>query len=192
MRSIRNGNEKEFWNYDGGARPMSSETVLVETTRERPQRTRRDTVRMVLVSLGFAFGIMLIIWGVTGSVTGRDAIGLPDDITSVSPSPNDQQVLNQTEIYVDLEPNFEAALTVDGIMLDTTRLGEAVAEPGRQIELPPTAVYDPGNASIRFQPQTGAAIESWSRGTHVVTVEFWNVEVGREGAKRFTWSFTVL
>lgn len=162
------------------------------TSAVRPARTRRDSVRVVLVSLGFAVGVMLILWGVTGSVTGRDAIGLPDQVTSVSPSPNDTQVLNQTEIYVDLEANVEAELIVDGIVLDTSRLGEASTEPGQQIELPPTAIYDPGNASIRFQPQEGAVIEEWSQGMHVVTVVYWDVELGRESERRFTWSFTVL
>lgn len=164
----------------------------VDTTLERPGRSRRDTVRMILVSLGFAAGVMLIIWGVTGSVTGRDAVGLPDQITSVAPSPNDTQVLNQTEIYVDLEPNIEAELIIDGIAIETARLGEATADPGRQVELPPTALYDPGNASIRFQPQEDAVIEEWSQGVHVVTVVYWDVELGREAARRYTWSFTVL
>lgn len=164
--------------------------VVIEA--ERPTRTRGDLIRVVLVSLGFAVGAMLIVWGVTGSVTGRDAIGLPDAITSIAPSPNDQQVLNQTEIMVDLEPNFEAELIVDGVTLETARLGEVTAEPGRQIELPPTAIYDPGNASIRFQPEPDAVIEEWSRGVHVVTVVFWDVELGREAARRYTWSFTVL
>lgn len=155
-------------------------------------RSRRDTVRMVLVSLGFAVGIMLVIWGVTGSVTGREAIGLPDEIVSVAPSPNDAQVLSQTEIYVDLEANVEAELIIDGIAVPTTRLGEVVPEPGQQIEQPPTAVYDPGNAWIRFQPQEGAAVEEWSQGVHVVTIVYWDVELGRDAARRYTWSFTVL
>ena len=66
------------------------------------------------------------------------------------------------------------------------------AEPGQQLELPPTAVYDGGNFSIRFQPQDGAAIERWVRGVHTATVVYWDETEGRSTAKSFTWTFTVL
>lgn len=178
---------------EGASPVLSGENAFVVISPEaRPQRSRRESVRVVLISLGFALGMMLIVWGVTGSVTGRESLGLPDAIENLTPSPNDEQVLNQTEVFVDLEANFEAELIVDGITLDTTRLGEVTAEPGRQVEIPPTAVYDPGNASIRFQPQPDAEIEEWSQGVHVITVVFWNVELGRDAARRYTWSFTVL
>lgn len=158
----------------------------------RPVRTRADVIRVVLVSIGFAVGFMGLVWGVTGAVTGREALGLPDEIEQVSPAPNDNQVLSQTEIFVDLVENTEAELIVDGVRLDVARLGEVTAQPGEQVELPPTAIYDPGNFSIRFQPQAGAAIERWSLGTHTVTVEFWDIEEGRGAATTFTWSFSVL
>jgi hypothetical protein len=183
------GTSRRPTRLDGGVTtcPGENEYVTVAT-----RSGRRDAIRVALVSGGFALGIMLIVWGVTGSVTGRESIGLPDAIESVAPSPNDQQVLSKTEVSVDLVPNTEAELIIDGIVLETVRLGEATAEPGRQVELPPTAIYDPGNAAIRFQPREGASIESWTRGVHIVTVVYWDVELGREAARRYTWSFTVL
>jgi hypothetical protein len=156
-------------------------------------RTRREIIEMVLVSLGFATGIMLIVWGVSGSVTGREALGIPDEIERVSPAPNDSQVLSRTEIFVDLAAGLEAELIVNGVTLETSRLGEVEGlAPGAQVDLPPTAIYDPGNFSIRFQPQEGAAIEEWELGVHNVTVVYWEIEKGRASSSSFSWSFEVL
>ena len=147
---------------------------------------------MTLVSLGFALGISLIVWGLLGSVTGDEALGIPDEIETLSPAPNDQQVLSRTEIFVDLVAGLEAELVVDGVVLPTTRLDKISVAPGQQIDLPPTAIYDPGNFSIRFQPSEGAAIEEWPLGVHNVTVVFWDAVEGRQTASSFSWSFTVL
>lgn len=156
-------------------------------------RTRREIIEMVLISLGFATGLMLIVWGVSGSVTGREALGIPDEIERVSPAPNDTQVLSRTEIFVDLAAGLEAELIVNGVTLETARLGEVEGlAPGAQVELPPTAIYDPGNFSIRFQPQEGAAIEEWELGVHNVTVVYWDAEKGRASSASFSWSFEVL
>jgi hypothetical protein len=162
------------------------------STMPRIVRTRREIIEMVLVSFGFAAGLMLIVWGVSGSVTGREALGIPDEIEVVSPAPNDTQVLSRTEIFVDLIPGLEAELIVNGVTLETSRLGEVEVDPGAQVELPPTAIYDPGNFSIRFQPQEGAAIEEWELGVHNVTVVYWEIEKGRASSSSFSWSFEVL
>ena len=158
----------------------------------RTTRTRREIVEMVLVSLGFALGIGLIVWGVSGAVTGREAAGIPDEIERVAPEPNDKQVLGRSEIFVDLLAGYTGELIVDGETLETTTIGETEIAPGAQIDLPPTAIYDPGNFSLRFQPQEGAAIEEWELGVHTVTVRFWNLEEGEGSARLFSWSFEVL
>jgi hypothetical protein len=156
---------------------------------------RRINIELAVVSLGIAVGLVLIVIGLLGGRTGRDALGYPDEIESVAPAPNDRQVLRQTEIVVDLVANQEAVLVVDGIELPVTRLDElsgGLAQPGQQVELPPTAIWDPGNFIISFRPVEGAPIEEYSVGLHTATVIFWDVEEGREAARSFTWSFEVL
>jgi len=140
-------------------------------------------------------GLLLIVLGFMGGTTGRDALGLPDSIVSVSPAPNDRQVLSQTEISVDLADGYEAVLVLDGIEIPTTRLEDVAGgmpEPGQQLDFPPTAIYDQGNSLIRFEPQEGAPIERYSQGVHDVQVIFWKIEDGRGASRSFSWSFEVL
>lgn len=156
---------------------------------------KRINIELFVVSFGIAIGLVLIGIGLLGGRTGRDALGYPDQIESVAPAPNDRQVLRQTEIVVDLIANHEAVLVVDGVELPITRLDElsgGLAQPGQQIEMPPTAIWDPGNFIISFRPSPGAPIEEYSVGVHTATVIFWDIEKGREAARSFTWSFEVL
>ena len=156
---------------------------------------RRINVELLVVSFGIAAGLMLVVLGLMSARTGRDAQGLPDEIESIAPSPNDRQVLRQTEIMVDLTENLEAVLVLDGVELPVTRLDElsgGLAQPGQQVEMPPTAIWDPGNFVISFLPVEGAPIEELTVGTHTATVIFWKIEDGREAARSFTWTFEVL
>ena len=147
------------------------------------------------MSLVASVGLLLIVLGFMGGTTGRDVLGYPDAVISVSPAPNDRQVLSQTEISVDLADGYEAVLVLDGLELPTSRLEDVAGglpEPGEQLELPPTAIYDQGNSLIRFEPTEGAAVERYDGGVHRVTVFFWKIEDGRNTARSFSWSFEVL
>ena len=64
-------------------------------------------------------------------------------------------------------------------------------KPGAQITLPATTIYEPGNATLTFDPTPGAAIEDFSQGEHVVKVIYWKVTEGRGSARSFTWTFNV-
>lgn len=147
------------------------------------------------MSLVASVGLLLIVLGFMGGTTGRDVLGYPDAVISVSPAPNDRQVLSQTEISVDLADGYEAVLVLDGLELPTSRLEDVAGglpEPGEQLELPPTAIYDQGNSLIRFEPQDGALVERYSQGVHDVQVIFWKIEDGRGTARSYSWSFEVL
>jgi len=147
------------------------------------------------VSLVASVGLLLIVLGFMGGTTGRDVLGYPDAVISVSPAPNDRQVLSQTEISVDLADGYEAVLVLDGLELPTSRLEDVAGglpEPGEQLELPPTAIYDQGNSLIRFEPQDGALVERYWQGVHDVQVIFWKIEDGRGTARSYSWSFEVL
>jgi hypothetical protein len=107
-------------------------------------------------------------------------------------------VLQQEQIIVDLQPGYEARLVIDGIELPTTVIGQSdvdpnvQAQPGQQIDLPTTAVFDPGNSVISFQPVEGALIESLEEGKRQATVYFWKAGEGPEFARSYSWTFEVI
>ena len=149
----------------------------------------------LLVSVGVAVGLVFIGAGLNSAVTGRDAQGLPDVISSISPGPGDE-VLRQSQVFVDFVDGYDAVLVIDGIELPVTRLDELTnadgkqPKPGSQVDIPPTAIYDPGNYTISFTPQEGAPIEKFSQGTHTGAVIYWKVTESRARSKTFTWEFS--
>ena len=160
---------------------------------ENEPMKRRIDKQTLIVSAGVGLGLFLIIAGLQSGTTGRDAQRLPAVIERMSPGPGDQ-VLHQSQILVDFIDGYEAELTVDGIDIPTTRLDEltgdgAMPEPGAQVEIPSTAIYDPGNYTISFLPQEGAPITTLTQGIHTAVVRYWKVEDGKNKARSFTWEF---
>ncbi len=150
--------------------------------------------QLLLVSVGVAFGLILIGMGLQSATTGREAQNIPAVIEDMRPGPGDQ-VVQQAQVSVDFVEGYEASLEIDGIALETTRLDELSAEgnsslePGAQVEIPPTAIYDPGNYIISFTPQDGAPIEVFTQGVHTATVTYWKIIDGKAKARSFTWEF---
>ena len=150
--------------------------------------------QLLLVSAGVAIGLILIVMGLQSATTGRDAQNIPSAIEQISPGPGDQ-VVQQAQISVDFIDGYEASLVIDGVTLETTRLdelsaeGNAQLEPGAQVEIPPTAIFDPGNYIISFTPQEGAPIALFTQGTHKATVIYWKMVDGREKARSYSWEF---
>jgi hypothetical protein len=147
----------------------------------------------LIVSAGVAIGLYAIILGFNGGSTGRDAQRLPAAIERMTPGPGDQ-VLQQSQIFVDFIDGYNASLTIDGIALDTTRLDELTdngvsPRPGAQVNIPPTAIYDPGNYTISFLPQDGAPITTLTQGMHTATVLYWKIIDGPAKSRSFTWEF---
>ena len=154
---------------------------------------RKLDKEQMLTSIGIALGLVLIVFGFRATQTGRDESGLPDVIERMSPQDGDR-VLRQSQIIVDFIEGYEAVLFIDGVELPTTRLDELTASgqqaaPGAQVELPPTAVFDPGNFIISFQPQVGAVIEEFTQGEHEGKVRYWRIADGREKSRVYTWQF---
>ena len=153
---------------------------------------------LLIASLAIAVGLLLIIFGFTTALTGDDGIDRPEAIESVQPVENAVQVLQQERVVVDLQAGYEARLVIDGIELPTTVIGQSDVDPfeqpapGQQIDLPTTAVFDPGNSVISFQPVEGAPIESFTEGLHDVQVIFWKIEDGPEQALSYRWEFNVI
>ncbi len=163
----------------------------VEQTSTAPRRRRPDR-GLLAASFVIAAGLALIVWGFFTAITGDEGVERPLAIESVSPVENAVQVLQQERVAVNLEFGYEAVLILDGIELETTNIGQLEAQPGEQIALPPTAIFDPGNAVISFIPNENAAITELTQGRHTARVVYWRLDEGRENAKSYNWSFVVV
>jgi hypothetical protein len=155
--------------------------------------TRRLDRTRLLLSFGLALGLVLIGLGLRSGITGNDARSIPDAIERMSPADGDR-VLRQAQVIIDFVDGYEATLTIDGIDIPITRLDELATlgrqpAPGAQVELPATAVFDPGNNVLSFQPQPGALISSFTQGEHVATVRYWKILDGPTKARTFQWRF---
>jgi len=155
-------------------------------------RKRLDRSRFV-VSIGISLGIVLILFGFASGITGEEAREFPVAIERMSPADGDR-VLRQAQVIIDFADGYEASLNIDGIELPVTRLDElstggAQPAPGAQVELPATAVFDPGNNVISYQPQPGALIEAFTQGEHVATVRYWKILDGPGKSRSYQWRF---
>jgi hypothetical protein len=149
----------------------------------------------LFASFGVSVGLILIVLGLNAATTGRDALNLPEEIENMSPA-NNEKVLRQSEIRVDFIEGYQGALVVNGVEIPTTRLDELQTggkqpAPGEQVDLPPTAIYDPGNFTLTFLPQDGAPIERLEQGKHSARVFFWKITETRDKAQSYSWEFSV-
>lgn len=161
-------------------------------TPHTERRRRRPDWGLLIASLVIAGGLVLIVWGFVNASTGDDGVDRPDPIEALSPVENAVQVLQQEQIRVDLEFGYEAILVVDGVEIPTTVLNDIETAPGAQINLPATAIFDSANGVISFLPVDGAPIESFTEGRHEAQLIYWKSVDGRDSARRYRWSFTVV
>ena len=147
---------------------------------------------LLLASIGIGLGLTLMILGFNTGLTGREASNIPEEIEGISPGDN-ERVLRQSQVIVDFVEGFNAKLFIDGVELPTTRLDEIAGgrqiQPGAQIDLPPTAIFDPGNYTISFLPQEGAPIEEFEQGEHIGRVVFWPIDQDESKARSYVWTF---
>jgi len=148
---------------------------------------------MLLASLTIAVCLVAIGVGVSIAVTGDERQALPETIEKILPVRSAVQVPAQSQVFVDLLPGYEGVLVIDGLELDTVSLDELedANKPGQQITLPPTTIYEPGNATLTFDPSPDSSISEFSQGEHLVQVIYWKTIDGRSRARSFSWTFTV-
>ena len=159
-----------------------------------PFRLRRPEWPLLLVSLLIAACVVGIGYALSGAVTGTDAMNLPDEVEKVEPVPGGGAGLPaQTSVFVDLLPGYSGVLVIDGLELETVNIEDLQdrTKPGKQIELPPTTIYEPGNATLTFDPVEDSLIPSFTQGEHRVQVIYWKVTEGRGKARSYTWTFKV-
>jgi hypothetical protein len=165
----------------------------------RVRRSRRETRRidraLLAASAAIALGIVVIGFGIVVSVTGDERTRLPDEVQEVTPAPDAVQTLSQSSVIVDLVEGYTGVLVLDGVELETVNLDEVGSidvEPGKQVDLPPVTVYEPGNATLTFTPTEGAVVEEFSTGIHRAEVVYWRLDQGRQRAESFRWTFNVI
>ena len=160
-----------------------------------PRRRRRFDRGLLLASAAIALGLVVVGYGLVVSVTGDDRSPLPEALERVTPVPDAVQTLSQSSVVVDLEDGYTGVLVLDGLELETVNLdevGSVQVEPGKQVDIPPVTVYEPGNATLTFTPTEGAPIEEFESGLHRAEVIFWKIEEGRQRADSFRWTFNVV
>lgn len=142
------------------------------------------TIALCVVAIGVALSM---------AVTGDEGASLPDQVESIEPVAGATQTPAQTSVIVDLAAGYEGVLIIDGLELETVNLGDLrdAVTPGQQVTLPPTTVYEPGNATLRFDPSPDSTITTFTQGQHVVQVIYWKTVEGRANARTYSWSFTV-
>jgi hypothetical protein len=174
--------------------------MTIETSTAKPPRLDAQQRRVLICSMVIAAGIVLVIIGFRSSVTGRKALLLPPTIESIDPVRGAVRVPAQTRVFVDLLAGYTGVLVIDGIELKTVDPndlstndgGSAPAVvPGQQVSLPPTTIYERGNATLTFVPTEGAPIEEFEQGSHTVTVIYWKILESRAKSLSYTWTFSV-
>ena len=178
-----------------GPRPQREGAISAASRKNDGVRIhfRRPQLPLLVASLVIASCLVAIGIGVSIAVTGRDQQGLPDVIEEIDPTRSASQVPSQTQVFVDLRVGYTGVLVVDGLELETIDLDQVRggAKPGQQITLPPTTIFEPGNATLTFDPSPDSTISEFSQGEHIVKVIYWKVLEGRGRARSYTWSFTV-
>lgn len=163
-----------------------------ENERVTPSH-RRARIGRLFASVGIAVCVVAMFLALDMAVTGGEGVGLPEAIEQIDPVRNANQVPQQTQVFVDLLPGYTGVLVIDGLELETVDLDalRGRAKPGQQVEVPPTTVYEPGNATLTFDPSKGSSITTFEQGEHLVQVVYWKVTEGREKARSFSWTFHV-
>jgi hypothetical protein len=167
----------------------------VDDQSEPPQRKRIDKWTLAL-SLVIAIGLVIVGRGLAVSLTGDARAKLPDTIENIEPYPEAVQVLSQSRVFVDLETGYTGVLVIDGVELPTINIDDVdqqfEAEPGQQIELPATTIFEPGNYTLTFVPSDDALVKKFDTGLHQAQVIYWKIIEGRQHPLSYRWSFNVI
>jgi hypothetical protein len=151
--------------------------------------------KLLAASLVIAFGLVLIGFALTRSVTGDEKSNMPAAVEDVTPAFDAIQVPQQTTVVADLAAGYFGYLIVDGVELPTVRLDEVGSqdvEPGEQISFPPGARFEPGNATLTFTPGADQPVDVFGAGAHTVRVVYWREIDGPSEARSYSWTFTVV
>ena len=156
-------------------------------------RRRRFDLRIFLVSLGFAIGLVLVIYAFTSARVGSDAQGVKNPAIERLIPGQDDLVLRQSEVGIDLATGYTGELIIDGQTLVTR---EVVASDEATPGVVPRIVdvrFDPALNTLLYQPidLPDAPIPEFDPGEHTITARFWKLDEGEDTARQYTWTFKV-
>ena len=125
--------------------------------------------RLIYLGLGLV-AVAAIVFGIVFSTEGESA-ALPDPVESISPQPGDL-VPPQSFVEVDMEVGYDAAIYVDGWLMDD-------------------ATYIEGTGVYRWAPgPNNPVVNEWSPGEHTVKV-VWNTIDGLADPGEYEWTFRI-
>jgi hypothetical protein len=157
------------------------------------RRKRRLDPRTLLVSAGFAVGLILVAHAFTSARTGSDGQGVKNPaIDRLIPSPDDL-VLRQSEVGIDLATGYTGQLIIDGQALPTQEVVAANSPSPGTVDRILDVRFDRAENTLLYQPLDvpGAPIKQFDPGQHTITARFWRLDEGEDTAHQYTWSFRV-
>ncbi len=140
---------------------------MVESLIDFPT-VNSSTYKLLYGGIGLTIvAIVVLTWAFAPSGIRPD---YPDGLERVAPT-SGETVLSQGLIEIDLEPNYQLSLIVDGL------------------EIPPDQINEVGGGTgiHLWSPGPGRAFSAWTPGEHEVTVNFFNPT--GIGGGTYTWSF---
>jgi hypothetical protein len=152
---------------------------------------RRLEPGKLLVSLGFAVGIVLVVYAFTSARTGNDAQRLNNPAIQALIPNQDDLVLRQSEVGIDLAPGYTGQLIIDGQALPTETVVAVQPNAGGKVTPIVNVRFDPGDNTLLYQPEdvAGAPIKQFDPGRHTITARYWKLDEGETTARQYTWSF---
>ncbi|MEX2625706.1 MAG: hypothetical protein WD225_02420 [Ilumatobacteraceae bacterium] len=153
---------------------------------------RRIDRGLLVASLAIAAGLVLAGLGVAVSITGDDRADYPSAVEAVDPVPDAVSVPPQTSVFVDLDQGYTGVLVINGVEIPTFRIGQAEVEPGRQVDVPPATIFEPGNATLTYTPSGDGPVARFEPGRQQVELIYWREDESRARAQSFGWLFNVL
>jgi hypothetical protein len=158
----------------------------------------------IFTTLGLALGVAIIVFSAGKAKTGADEQNLPEGIEAVRPEAG-SQVLEQTQITVDLSAGYDGVLYLQGTQIPDDQVAFDAGQNELSFPCQPANANDPGAAAaagssgatdarpaqprcVRGDPN--AELVSIPKGTVAVRVEYWKIAVGRAaGSKTYFWDF---
>ena len=134
---------------------------------------KRFSVRRLVISLLVAASLAGIWFAFVSSEDAKEPLRRDAAVEREFPEQN-SLALRQSPIGVDLAPGFAAVLYIDGVAIPEDQLD--VRE---------------GLNEVTFTPGAGKEIEELAPGTHVARAVLWDVTLGREKSRPFSWRFNV-
>ena len=121
-----------------------------------------------------ALALCLIALGISRTQTGDDDPSVIDPAVEAQvPRPGDL-VLRQSQVGVDLAPEYTGYLVIDGIRIPDDQ-----------------AFIDPALNQVFYTPHEGGDIEEFAPGTHRIEARFWKIAEDETTSRPVFWSFRV-